>query len=320
MNPGGRSFPTPPARAVRAWVVAAARLLVGVAAGAVRAMRDRLSLLYHIGVVIVSAAIAATLPFTFAFLARRLLASWSAIEDEKVFVAAAEISVALVLVLVLNHARANWRNRRLSRIAQAAGMVHVSSGNGVLSRRVARRLKERQGVMRDVMIIGSTGFRTLADPKGDLRAVIENCRSAKIMLLDPESRGAIERVRTIGDHELTLESLRTQVEQTITFLRALPAASQRIRLKLYPEPPVWKLAIIGEHAWVRHYHPALDVRVLPEYVFVHGQDPGGLYTAFYQYFVARWSDPAILEYDLLTGELVHADGVRREVGGALSRA
>jgi len=320
MSPGGRSFPTWPARAVRTWSVVAARRLAGVAAGAVRVVTGRLSLFYHVAVIILAAAIAATLPFTFAFLARRLLASWSAIEDEKVFLVSTEIAVALVLVLVLSRARTNWRNRRSSKIARAAGLVHLSAANGILSRRVARRLKERHAFVRDIMIIGSTGFRTLVDPKGDLRAVIENCRSAKIMLLDPESRGAIERVRTIGDHEITRESLRTQVEQTIAFLRALRAAHQRIHLKLYSEPPLWKLAILGDHAWVRHYPPALDVRVLPEYVFVHGQDPAGLYTAFYQYFVMRWNDSAIPEYDLLAGALVYAGGARRAVGGASSRS
>ena len=320
MSPGGRSFPTRPARAVRTWSVVAARRLAGVAAGAVRVVTGRLSLFYHVAVIILAAAIAATLPFTFAFLARRLLASWSAIEDEKVFLVSTELAVALVLVLVLSRARTNWRNRRLSKIARAAGLVHLGAANGILSRRVARRLKERHAFARDIMIIGSTGFRTLVDPKGDLRAVIENCRSAKIMLLDPESRGAIERVRTIGDPEITRESLRTQVEQTIAFLRTLRAAHQRIHLKLYCEPPLWKLAILGDHAWVRHYPPALDVRVLPEYVFVHGQDPAGLYTAFYQYFVMRWNDPAIPEYDLLAGALVYADGARREVGGASSRS
>src|SRR5205807_8422358 len=102
--------------------------------------------------------------------------------------------------------------------------------------------------------------------------------------------------------------------------RALRAASERVRLKFHPEPALWKLAILGDRAWVRHYHPALDVRVLPEYVFVHSQDPRGLYTAFYQYFTTRWNDPAIPEYDLLTGELVYPDGERREVGGVLSRS
>src|SRR5439155_1363080 len=84
---------TAPAGAVRAWVVAIARLLVGAIEGAVRVVAGRLALFYHIGVIIVSAAIAATLPFTFAFLARRLLASWSAIENERVFLVAAEIGV-----------------------------------------------------------------------------------------------------------------------------------------------------------------------------------------------------------------------------------
>src|SRR5206468_10466572 len=85
MNPDGLSFRTPPARSVRAWVLAIARLLVGVIAGAVRVVTGPVALLYHVGGIIVSAVIAATLPFPFAFLARRLLASWSVIGNEEVF-------------------------------------------------------------------------------------------------------------------------------------------------------------------------------------------------------------------------------------------
>src|SRR5439155_702220 len=83
-----------------------------------------------------------------AVLARGLLASWSVIENEKVFLVAAEIAVALVLVLALSHARTSWQNRRLSRMARTAGMVYFSSGNGVLSRRGAQRRKEQHAVMR----------------------------------------------------------------------------------------------------------------------------------------------------------------------------
>ena len=150
----------------------------------------------------------------------------------------------------------------------------------------ARRLKERHALRRDIMIIGSTGFRTFVDPRGDLHTAIEHCRTAKIMLLDPESPGAFARARTIGDPEITPDRLRTQVQLTIAYLRTFPAAHHRFRLKLYPEPPLWKLVILGDYAWVRHYHPTLDVRLLPEYVFAHRQDVEGLYAAFYQYFVA----------------------------------
>src|SRR2546428_1097068 len=165
MNPDGLSFRAPPARSVRAWVLAIARLLVGVIAGAVRVVTGRLALLYHVGVIIVSAAIAATLPFTFAFLARRLLASWSAIENEKVFLVAAEIAVALVLVLVLSHARTSWQNRRLSRMARTAGMGHFSSGEGVPSPPGAPRPQEQHAVLPDLLVTGVPGFCTPARPE-----------------------------------------------------------------------------------------------------------------------------------------------------------
>src|SRR5438876_744359 len=50
VSPGDPSFGRPTARAVRAWAVAAARLLGGVLDGAVRVVSDRLSLVYHLAV------------------------------------------------------------------------------------------------------------------------------------------------------------------------------------------------------------------------------------------------------------------------------
>src|SRR5947208_3403183 len=258
------------------WVTAIARVLVRASTGTARVVTERLPLVYHVTVVILSAAIASTIPFTLAFVAEKLLGYWSAIRDERTFLVGTEVAVALLLVFLFNHARTNWANRRL---------------------------KERHALRRDIMIIGSTGFRTFVDPRGDLHTAIEHCRTAKIMLLDPESPGAFARARTIGEPEITPDRLRTQVQLTIAYLRTFPAAHHRFRLKLYPEPPLWKLVILGDYAWVRHYHPTLDVRLLPEYVFAHRQDVEGLYAAFYQYFVTRWNEPAIPEYNLMTGEL-----------------
>jgi len=47
----------------------------------------------------------------------------------------------------------------------------------------------KQGNGTDIMVIGSTGFRTFVEEKGDLHTVIKNCREAKIMLLNPYSEG-----------------------------------------------------------------------------------------------------------------------------------
>jgi hypothetical protein len=42
-------------------------------------------------------------------------------------------------------------------------------------------------------------------------------------------------------------------------------------------------------------------------VFRHDQNPGGLYTPFYQYFLTRWENPDIPEYDLDSDDLVYRD-------------
>jgi hypothetical protein len=52
---------------------------------------------------------------------------------------------------------------------------------------------------------------------------------------------------------------------------------------------------------------------MPEYVFYHGQNPGSLYTYFYQYFLARWNDPNIPEYALDTDELIYRDNAGNEI-------
>jgi len=295
-------------------IAATGRLAAPAFERAARVIKAPLPVLYHASIIALSAAIAASLPITLSFAAGRLLAYWSFVQNERLFLISTEVVVAFVLILVFNHARTNWRNRTLSKMARAAGMVHVTPRTGVLARRTIRRSKERQAAMRDIMLIGSTGLRTFVDPKGDLHAALQTCRTAKIMLLDPESRGALERARTIRNPAITQESLRRQVREAVDFLAALRTAQKSIELKLYPDPPLWKLAILGDYVWVQHYHPGLDVQVLPEYVFVHRQDPTSLFPAFYQYFARRWTDPAIPEYDLVKDELVYRDAAGDEVG------
>ncbi|UCH81271.1 MAG: hypothetical protein JSW20_01340 [Nitrospiraceae bacterium] len=50
-------------------------------------------------------------------------------------------------------------------------------------------------------------------------------------------------------------------------------------------------------------------------MFEHTSDHGGLYSTFYQYFLSRWNDPNIFEYDLETDEIIY----RERTGKELSR-
>jgi len=270
-------------------------------------------ILYHIVIVVLSAAIALSLPFMIRFVTRNFLLYWSIVTNEKIFLISIEIMMAVLLILFFNYIGRNWKERRLSKMARGAGLVFVTPAKGIFGRRRVKKLKEKHGYARDIMIIGSTGFRTFVNPEGDLHNVMHNCREAKIMLLDPLGEVAVARARSIQSADITPESFREQIIKSIEFLKGLKGMQKNIKLKLYQDIPLLKLAILGDYISVQHYHTGLDVRNMPEYIFHHGQNPGSLYTYFYQYFLTRWHDPNIPEYELESNELIYRDNSGNEV-------
>lgn len=270
-------------------------------------------ILYHIAVVVLSAAVALSLPFTARFMAMKFLGYWALIENEKIFLISIEVGTAVLLIVLFNFIVKIMKSRKLSRLAEEAGLYALGRASGLIERARIKKLKEKHGVARNVMLIGSTGFTTFADPAGDLHQVIQKCRGAKIMLLDPSGEGANSRARSIQSPDITLESFREQIAKTIEFLKGLKEVQRDVRLKLYQDVPLLKLAILGDYVFLRHYHHGVDVRKLPEFVFRHLSNPGCLYNPFYQYFLDRWHDPALPEYELETDELIYRDKAGKEV-------
>jgi hypothetical protein len=271
---------------------------------------------YHVGVIAVSTSIALSLPAIMSFVAQNLLSYWSFIGNEKMFLVSVEIALAIFLILLTHSIRGNWRDRRISKMARKAGFVLEVRPRGFLTRRRIRQWKEKQGFGREVLFIGSTGSRTFLDPQGEFYSVLQNCREAKIMLLNPYGGGAKIRARSILNPDITPESFGEQIRNSIHFLKGLKAVQKDIRLKLYHDPPLFKLAILGDSLWLQHYHAGLDVQRMPEFLFQHDQNPASFYIPFYQYFLSRWNQTEIPEYDLGTDEMIYrdADGnvVKRE--------
>ena len=270
--------------------------------------------LFHVLLVALSAGIAFSLPYIVSVTARSFWITWSIIERETIYLISVEIVTAIMLLLVFSYLGRSLKDRRIARTAKYAGLVHCFRGAGLLAQRRIKKLKTKQGLARDVLIISSTGYRTFAEPRGELHRVLQNCREAKIMLLNPRSEGAQARAKSILDPNVTPEKFAEQIKKSIDFLKDLRATQKNIRLKLYGDAPWLKLAILGDYVWMKHYHPGLDVQSMPEYVFEHDQNPGGLYTPLYQYFLTRWVNPDFPEYDLGTDELIHRNASGKEIG------
>ncbi len=262
---------------------------------------------HHLALAGLSIGMVLSLPWALNFFAKKVLIYWAMIGNEKLFVAFIELSSAVLLTLLFKALRRSWNDRRLSKMAKEAGLVLVEPEKGFLSRRRIRNMKEKQGFAKDVMLIGSTGYRTFVEPDGDLHEVIRNCRNARIMLLNPFSEGAEERAKSILDPNVTVATFRDQIEKSIAFLRDLKKINKEVKLKLYSDPPLLKVVILDDFVWIQHYHAGLDIDAMPEYVFKHDQNLGSLYIPFYRYFMMRWNSSAAPEYDLESDELVYRD-------------
>ena len=270
--------------------------------------------LFHVLLVALSAGIAFSLPTIVSVMARSFWTTWSIIERESIYLISVEIVAAIMLLMIFSYLGRSLKDRRIAKTAKYAGLVHCFRSAGLLAQRRIKKLKNKQGLARDVLIISSTGYRTFAEPRAELHRILQNCREAKIMLLNPRSEGAHARAKSILDPNVTPEKFAEQIKRSIDFLKDLRATQKNIRLKLYGDTPWLKLAILGDYVWMKHYHPGLDVQSMPEYVFEHDQNPGGLYTPLYQYFLTRWVNPDFPEYDLDTDELIHRNASGKEVG------
>ncbi|BCA56488.1 conserved exported protein of unknown function [Nitrospira sp. KM1] len=272
-------------------------------------LRDAAGTLYHVLVIILSAGIALLLPTG----AKQFLALWSRVEHDKLSLIALEMTTAILLILCLNYIRRSLSDRALASAAAGAGLVSFSPRRARGAQQQIETLKEQQGTGRTIMVIGSSGYSTLVDQVGDLSSVLDKCLGAKILLVDPYSQEAAARIQAIDHPALTLTRFREEVRQSIALLKRLRAMGKAVKLKLYTDPPLIKMVILGDYLWLQHYHADLDIQTMPEYVLRHNRQNHNLYTLYAHYFEQRWESTDLPEYDLETDELVYRTKTGAEV-------
>lgn len=266
----------------------------------------------HLVVLVSSAGIALSLPW----IAKEFLAFWTHVERAPVIVMGIEVAVAAVLILFGNFVRRSLRDSRAAKTANDAGLVACVHPMDTRTRHRIAASKSQQGLGRPLRVIGFTGFSTFADPGSDLYPVVQNCLEARILLANPFSEAVQRRVKQQPDPVAAWNRVCQEVQSSIQMLKALKDTGKPVKLKLYWDLPLVRLAILGEHVWLQSYHTNLEVGTRPEYVFQHDRQEHGLYALWYQYFLKQWTSPALPEYDFDRDELVYredGDGeVRRE--------
>lgn len=274
---------------------------------------------FHILIVALSSGVAWSLPLV----ARHVLSFWSVVEQDESYLLVVEMVVAVLLIVFFNYLVQSLRARKVARTAIGAGLISFFPSRGPHVNRRIRQLKELQGTGRTPMVIGSTGYRTFVDQEGDLHHVLKTCLEARILLMNPFTEVVRTSLRAMLPANFPAEHVQKEVQQSIEFLGRLKKSGKSVTLKLYSDPPLVKLTILSDYIWLQHYHQEVDVQTMPEYVFRYDLRDHGLYALWYQYFMGRWNDPRIPEYDFETSELVYRDEKgaelrRQQFGGPLT--
>lgn len=262
----------------------------------------------HALITLLAVALAFSLPVLADFIQRL----WPRLEADTHKMLVAEIGLASALVLLFNLAKVMWDNRARVASAQAAGLVHARHGGGILARWRERRLIRRIPAARDALMLTMTGYETLVNSSAVLRGVLGTAYEVRVMLLNPLGTHIHEHATSFAGHDVSVASLASEIEASIAALMALRRQGKKVTLKFYDHAPLWKIVILGDHAWVQHCHSGCSVREQPEYVFAfqHHEPRCGLYVPFYSHFLALWNQPGHPEYDFDTSEIVrrNADG------------
>jgi hypothetical protein len=110
---------------------------------------------YHVIVVLMSAALALSVPFALSSMASGMLRAWAYIENEKIFLIALELLTAVVLILFFNHMKRGWEDRRIARMAKSIGLVLATTAKGIFAQRKIKKLKRKLGFARGAALLSS---------------------------------------------------------------------------------------------------------------------------------------------------------------------
>jgi hypothetical protein len=253
---------------------------------------------FHALVSTLAVGIAFSLPELASFV---LYEWWPSVSSSSRLLLVTELGLAAALVLLFNALHLAWEGLRVKRLHDTAALVHVRR-----DRTPGGAVHQAAPAARDALILSVTGFHTFAADDAPFRDLVGHCYESRVLLLNPFSDGARERIRSLPDPVEADALYRQEIGASIAHLAALRESGRRVSLKLYDRAPFWSIVVAGEQAWVRYCHDGYPLRTQPDYVFALRPDAPtqGLFPPFCMYTLNQWNDPANAEYDFATGELV----------------
>lgn len=138
----------------------------------------------------------------------------------------------------------------------------------------------------EIRILGATGWETFGKPGSPLHDMLLKFRGEiRILLIKPECDAFRVRTRALGINE---KDYKKEITDSISFCEKLRDRGISIVVKLYIQPPIWKMIFTENYMWLQHYKPDKHVDDTPVYTLFANQDETSLYFPLMDVFRKRW--------------------------------
>jgi hypothetical protein len=148
-----------------------------------------------------------------------------------------------------------------------------------------------------LLILGATGKETFAHSKAPLYDAVRSFSGTiSILLLKPNSWGFQQRAKDLA---VSQDAYREEILDAIDFCKELSLKEKKmVHVRLYTDPPIWKMIITTRALWVQHYVQHQHVEATPLFGFEFREGGSGLLSGFKTVFERRWALSSTTEIEL----------------------
>jgi hypothetical protein len=192
------------------------------------------------------------------------------------------------------------KNVQLQAIVEGAGLTGFSLHDGAEEKshdwaHCEEILSDDQNIK--LKILGANGRDTFGKADAPLHKLVGEFKGRiEILLMHPSCEAFKTRTSSLGaNHDEYLGHLR----ETLDFCAYLHTKrNKHITVKLYSQPPIWKMLITNKYMWLQYYSPLKHVENTPVYTFYSDERGTSLFIPLAEVFRKRWQDDGSCTVDL----------------------
>lgn len=152
-----------------------------------------------------------------------------------------------------------------------------------------------------IFLAGANGWDTFGDVNSPLHKVFLDFEGTiNVLLIHPSSLFLETRCNSVREK---VANYKVNLKRSLFFLKQLKGQGKNVEVRLFDQPPGWKMIFSHNMLWLQHYEDGKSVEFTPAYGFERHPKPGSLYYPFRVEFQRMWDRSEKISLSGTNGDL-----------------